>query len=92
MKCSKCGKEVGELYCAKCRAEIEGKEANLTFERLIPLLYYDKVEKVYRAGCTVVMCPCNRDGICITKHLTIGSIKQMLHEFDGDNIVQQNCG
>ena len=91
-KCDGCGKEVGKLYCAKCRAKIERKTQRKRFGKLIPLLWYDKEHRCYYAGCTVIGCPCNAGGICTTAHLTIESIKAVLHEFDGDNIIQQVCG
>jgi len=91
-KCDRCGREVGALYCGKCRAEIEKIEPTLSFKRMIPLLFYDKVNKCYRFGCTVEQCPCNRGGVCVTAHLTIDSVKAIMHEFDGDNIAQQHCG
>jgi hypothetical protein len=89
-KCDKRNKEVGNLYCAKCRAKIEGRDAHIHFEGLIPLLYYDPEKKRYLLGCTVKGCPCNHNGICKTEHLHLP--KNLLHEFDGDNIIQQVCG
>lgn len=91
-KCDMCGKESGKLYCAKCRAKIEGIEPNLDFKDLIPLLYWDKKHKCYRFGCTVRLCPYNRNGVCVIRHLSIESVKQILHEFDGDNICHNFCG
>lgn len=92
-KCDRCGKEVGKLFCAKCRGEIEGitkfvVPANT--KKLIPLLFWDPEKKHYIFGCTVKGCPCNRNGLCGTRHLTLP--KNVLHEFDGDNIIQQVCG
>jgi hypothetical protein len=93
MKCARCGKEVGPLYCAKCRAELEGESRKeIESAELIPLLYYDVKNKCYRAGCTVHGCPCNHNGVCSTRILSIDYVKNILHEFDGDNIVQQYCG
>lgn len=93
MKCAKCGKEVGPLYCAKCRAQIEERtEAELKGAKLIPVLYYDVANKCYRAGCTVIGCPFNFNGVCSTRILKLDFLKPILHEFDGDNVVQQFCG
>ena len=89
-ECDGCGKEVGNLYCAKCRAKLEGKTAKVKFGTLIPLIYYDKENELYVFGCTVKGCPCNKDGLCATRHKYLP--KELLHEFDGDNIVQQLCG
>jgi hypothetical protein len=52
-KCDKCEKEVGPLLCGHCRMELK-KSHNL-----IPVLFYDKVRKGYRAGCTCTECPWN---------------------------------
>ena len=90
MKCAKCGKEVGNLFCAKCKAEIEGTQPKIETGKLFPLIYWDAEHKLYLFGCTVRGCPCNHGGICITKHLLFP--KNLLHDFDGDNIIQQNCG
>ena len=90
MKCSRCGKEVGDLFCAKCKAEIEGQQPNIEFDKLFPLVYWDKENKQYLFGCTVHGCPCNQGGVCTTKHVTLPI--HSLHEFDGDNIIQQHCG
>ncbi|MFA5307116.1 MAG: hypothetical protein WC365_06745, partial [Candidatus Babeliales bacterium] len=85
-KCDKCGNESGELYCGKCRKQIKQSH------NLIPILFYDKSKKGYRAGCTVTECPYNENGACVTVILFISMLKNILHEFDGDNIVQQWCG
>jgi len=90
MRCAKCGKEVGDLFCAKCRAKVEGKEPNLKIEGLFPLIFWDVVNKRYVFRCTVVGCPCNRNGLCASTHLKIPMC--LLHEFDGDNIIKQLCG
>jgi hypothetical protein len=92
-KCDGCGKEVGKLYCAKCRAKIKKKtKKELKDVKLIPVLFFDVENNCYRAGCTVHGCPCNHGGVCSTRMLSIEFIKHILHEFDGDNIVQQVCG
>ena len=85
-KCDKCGKETGPLFCGHCRMEMK-KSHNL-----VPVLFYDKVRKGYRAGCTCIECPWNENGACITLILKLDLLKNILHEFDGDNIVQQVCG
>lgn len=84
-KCNKCGIET-ELYCSKCRIEVDSK-----YKRLIPLLFWDKEEKVYHFACTVNSCPCNNGlGVCGAKHIKLPL--NMIHEFDGDNIIKQVCG
>jgi hypothetical protein len=85
-KCEGCKQEVGDLLCGKCRAKLKRTH------ELVPILFYDKGKKGYRAGCTVVDCPWNENGVCITLHIDLDSIKRLFHEFDGDNIVQQACG
>jgi len=84
MMCSRCGKESGNLFCGKCRSEITSRH------NLIPVLFYDKVRKGYRAGCSVLSCPANENGICITLHMHIDEI--YFHEYDGDNCVKVVCG
>lgn len=97
-RCDKCGKEVGNLYCAKCRAEIIKKTSEVKFGRLIPLLFYDTKLKRYVLGYTVKGCSCNQwnihfnIGLCSTTAIFLEGTKQLLHEFDGDNIIQQVCG
>lgn len=86
MKCGRCEKESGPLYCGKCRTEIKKSHD------LIPVLFYDKNKKGYRAGCTVIDCPFNENGVCRTVALILDQVKTILHEFDGDNIVHQWCG
>lgn len=84
--CNKCGIET-ELYCSKCRIEISSK-----YKNLIPLLFWDKENKVYHFGCNVISCPCNNGlGICGIKHIKLPNYL-FLHEFDGDNIIKQICG
>ena len=96
MRCSGCGEEVGNLYCAKCRKEIEKKTSKVKFGRLIPLLFYDRDAKRYVFGCTVKGCPCNQwndkfdIGLCSTTSIFLP--KNIMHDFDGDNIAQQVCG
>ena len=85
-KCDKCGEESGNLFCGKCRAEMMNRH------EIIPILFYDKNKKGYRAGCTVLLCPNNENGICRTVILFLEDLKRIFHEFDGDNIVQQWCG
>jgi hypothetical protein len=83
-KCDKCGKEAGNLFCGHCRSEITKRHS------LVPLLFYDKDKKGYRAGCSCISCPANENGICISVSLTISQIS--FHEYDGDNCIKQECG
>ena len=83
-KCDKCGKEAGNLFCGHCREEIHNKH------NLIPLLYWDKLAEGYRAGCSVVGCPANENGVCISVHKNLQSLT--FHEYDGDNCIKQVCG
>ena len=93
-KCNKCGKEVGNLFCGHCRAELEGKwkaEAEKYEKKdLIPLIYWVKKAKMYRVGCMCFGCPANVDGICQLFYDSLDDID--FHEFDGDNIVRTLCG
>jgi hypothetical protein len=82
--CDKCGKEAGNLFCGFCRAEI------LKRHNLVPLLYYDKDKKGYRAGCSCYECPANEQGICITVAFNLDQLS--LHEYDGVNCIKQVCG
>jgi len=83
-KCDKCGKEVGNLFCGHCRAEIQRRHS------LVPLLYYDKISKGYRAGCSCIECPNNENRICIAVNMNIDQIT--FHEYDGDKCIKQVCG
>jgi len=83
-RCDRCGKESGNLFCGKCRAEI------LKRHNLIPLLFYDKEQGGYRAGCSVLDCPANENGVCISVNAKIEDIS--FHEYDGDNCIRQVCG
>ena len=83
-KCDKCGIESGNLFCGKCRAEI------LSRHNLVPVLFYDKTQLGYRAGCSVIECPANENGICITVMKGISQIT--FHDYDGDNCIKQVCG
>lgn len=82
--CDKCGKEAGSLFCGHCRDEIQKRHT------LVPLLFYDREKKGYRAGCTCYGCPANEHGICITVHLSVEDI--CFHNYDGDNCVKIVCG
>jgi len=82
--CDRCGKEAGNLFCGHCRAEIYKRHS------LIPVLFYDKEKKGYRAGCSCIECPANEHGICITVMKSIDQIT--FHEYDGDNCIKQVCG
>ena len=90
--CDKCKKEVGNLFCGNCREAEKRKSLEKRFGDLIPLLYWDKDNKQYVVGCLCVGCPWNNAGKCVTTHLFIKSIQNLLHEFDGDNIIHQACG
>jgi hypothetical protein len=98
MNCARCGKEVGNLYCGKCREEISERERgaeHIPSEDLMILLAYDRKTKLYRYGCTVIECPCNmQNGWCskATPSMAKDLIIDMLHEFDGDNCIKQWCG
>jgi hypothetical protein len=92
MKCAKCGAEVGDLFCAKCQDKIRKTHRKINLGTLIPLLYYDLERRRYIVACTVTGCPCNNKGLCKTEHLLLSSLEKLMHEFDGDNIVQQVCG
>ena len=83
-KCDKCGKGSGNLFCGHCRAEIMKRH------NLVPLLYWDKEKRGYRAGCSVLECPANENGVCITVMKSIDQIT--FHEYDGDNCIKQVCG
>ncbi len=93
-KCDRCGREAGNLFCGHCRAELEQEVSKVSksLDTLVPVLYWDTKAKLYRAGCTVLKCPCNANGVCKTGHLFLALMKNILHEFDGDNIIQQACG
>lgn len=92
-KCEKCEKEVGNLYCGKCRAEIEKKGLPKEIKvKLIPLLYWNPKNETYVIGCSVISCPCNRNGFCSGELLDIESVKRSLHEYDNDNCFKQFCG
>jgi hypothetical protein len=91
--CDRCGKEVGNLYCGKCRAEIKRKSCDsptLTPD-MIPVLYYDTKTKLYVPSCTVLECPCNDRGHCSSK-ITLDTFIAICHDYDGDNCVKQVCG
>lgn len=95
-KCDKCGVEVGQLYCGKCREEIRAKEMPaVPSEGIVILLAYDPVTSTYRFGCSVVGCPCNlKIGWCskaIPSEM-FEQVRRMLHAYDGDNGVKQFCG
>ena len=95
-KCDKCGKEVGNLYCGKCKEIIRQKEMPaVPSDDLIILLVYDKKTDLYRYGCSVKECPCNlQNGWCskATPSLMADRIQFRLHPYDGDNCVKQWCG
>lgn len=82
--CDRCKQESGNLFCGKCRAEMQKRH------NLIPVLFYDKEQKGLRAGCSVIGCPANENGVCIVLHKD-GNLIQF-HEYDGDNCMRVNCG
>lgn len=83
-RCDKCGKEVGNLFCGHYRADLHKRHS------LVPLVFYDKEKKGYRAGCSCIECPANENGVCITVFTNIESIT--FHAYDGDNCVKVVCG
>jgi hypothetical protein len=97
-RCDRCHKEVGNLYCGKCREEIQNRERgaeHIPSDDLVILLAYDRKTKLYRYGCSVNECPCNmQNGWCSKATLAIDKefllkMLNMLHEYDGDNCVKQ---
>lgn len=92
MKCAMCEEEVGNLYCAKCADKLKRESRAINFSELFPALLYDRKTKLYHAGCTVGGCPCNNNGVCMTGMLFPDLIRGILHDFDGDNCIQQGCG
>ncbi|NHI94949.1 MAG: hypothetical protein EAX96_20840 [Candidatus Lokiarchaeota archaeon] len=89
MKCDKCEKEVGPLFCGNCRMEMKGLQKPA--EGLIPLLLWDAKREEYVIGCTCIKCPWNDGkGYCSTRHKILPI--HLFHEFDGDNIIHQVCG
>jgi hypothetical protein len=86
MKCSRCDKEVGNLFCGRCREEIKK-----TTGQLIPVLYFDTALKLYRAGCSVLECPCNDHGVCSSR-ISLDTFIAESHDYDGDNCVKMVCG
>jgi hypothetical protein len=92
MICPGCGKEAGNLYCGHCREIIKEHSITVNHKELIPVLYFDKSTKLYHPACNVTGCPCNTEGVCMTGDLFIELLKKKLHEYDGDNCVQQGCG
>lgn len=98
--CERCNREF-QAYCAKCREEIALRErgaVHIPSDDLVILLVYDRKTKSYRYGCSVTECPCNmRNGWCSKATLNLdknflAAMLNMLHEYDGDNCVQQWCG
>jgi hypothetical protein len=47
---------------------------------------------VYVMACYCYGCPMNKQGVCSSTHQTLLSLKNLMHEFDGDNIIRQVCG
>jgi cytochrome c peroxidase len=54
------------------------------------VLFYDKNQNGYRAGCSCIGCPANENGVCITVHTHIDEV--CFHHYDGDNCVKVLCG
>jgi hypothetical protein len=65
-------------------------EADTDNRGFIPLLSYNPKTKYYRFNCYCDTCPCNGKGLCSTHFPKIPI--EMLHEFDGDNIIKNFCG
>lgn len=96
--CERCSREF-EAYCGKCREEIHAEAIKqIPSDDLFVLLVWDRKDSVYRYGCTVSECPCNTgQGWCskvtpVFRKDAIEMIMRQLHEFDGDNCIQQWCG
>ena len=86
MKCARCDHEVGKLFCGHCREEIQKEQG-----QLIPVLFFDPAKKLYRAGCSVLECPCNERGICSSR-ISLETFCNLSHQYDGDNCVRMVCG
>lgn len=56
----------------------------------VPVLSVNPKTNTYLFHCYCSDCPCNKDGICCTEHAKLPI--NLLHEFDGDNIIKQYCG
>lgn len=65
-------------------------ENHVSNDGFIPVLSVNPKTNQYRFNCYCFDCPCNKDGLCVTCFNKIP--KERLHEFDGDNIVQNFCG
>ena len=65
-------------------------DSYLSNDGFIPLLSINPKNKQYRFNCYCFDCPCNKDGLCVSCFNYIP--KDILHEFDGDNIVKNFCG
>lgn len=63
---------------------------NLNNESYIPVLSFSTNLKKYRFNCYCFECPANNKGLCSTEFLKIPI--EILHEFDGDNIIKNYCG
>ena len=59
-------------------------------EGFISVLSYNPKTKYYRFNCYCLTCPCNSEGLCSTHFPEIPH--QMMHAFDGDNIIRNYCG
>ncbi len=91
--CERCGREF-EAYCAKCRDEIRNQVRSEKQGKLIPLMWLEtdkKGRKYYRFACHCTSCPCNAGkGMCNVRYTRLPL--DMMHEWDGDNIIRARCG
>ena len=65
-------------------------EKNKDNNGYIPILSFNPHKKTYRFNCYCFDCPCNSDGLCSSEHIVFPV--DIMHPFDGDNIVKQFCG
>jgi len=59
-------------------------------EGYIPVMSVNPKTKQYRFNCYCFDCPCNKDSLCVTAFNKIP--KDLIHEFDDDNIIKNLCG
>jgi hypothetical protein len=65
-------------------------ESDKNKDGFFPLLSYNSKLKTYRFNCYCFSCPCNSKGLCVTEFSQLPT--NILHEFDGDNIIKNFCG